>query len=117
MADEKTSIKELIDCVAAFELERNWQQFHSAKNLVMGIAIETGELLEHFQWINEQESRDVINDSKQMACIRAEVADVFCYILNLAHVLKIDLSEAFYDKMKQNAKKYPKEKYYGKYKL
>ena len=57
MSDAKTTIKELIEVVAAFETERDWRQFHSPKNLAMGLAIETGELLEHFQWISEEESQ------------------------------------------------------------
>ena len=117
MADEKTTIKELIDCVAEFEAERDWKQFHAPKNLAMGLAIETGELLEHFQWLTGDESRQVVNDDKQMDLIREELADIFCYLLNLAYEMQIDLSESFYEKMKKNALKYPKEKYRGKYKL
>lgn len=117
MADENTTIKELIDVVAAFEADRDWQQFHSPKNLSMGLAIETGELLEHFQWIGEQESRRIVKDPEQMTQVRQEMADVLCYLLNMAHVMGVDLSEAFYDKMKQNALKYPAQKYRGRYKL
>jgi len=116
MADDKTTVKELIDCVAAFEVERDWQQFHSPKNLALGIAIETGELLEHFQWISEQQSRQVADDPRQMAEVREEMADVLCYLLNLAHVLGVDLSDAFFEKVKRNAQKYPVEKYKGRYK-
>ena len=79
--------------------------------------IETGELLEHFQWLSPEESRQVVADPEQMAKIREEAADIFCYLLNLAHVLNIDLSEAFYDKMERNAQKYPADKYRGKYKV
>ena len=117
MADDKTTIKEMIDCVADFEKKRDWQQFHAPKNLAMGIAIETGELMEHFQWISETQSRQVAHDSEQMAEVRQEVADVFCYILLLAYTLDIDLSDAFYEKMKRNDEKYPAQKYRGKYKL
>ncbi|MFC1783992.1 nucleotide pyrophosphohydrolase [Planctomycetota bacterium] len=117
MTDAKTTIKELIEWVAAFEAERDWRQFHSPKNLAMGLAIETGELLEHFQWISEDDSRAVTDDPKQMQQVREEVADVLCYLLNLALVMGIDLSEAFFDKMKQNEIKYPADQYRGKYKL
>ena len=117
MADDKTTIKELIDCVAAFESERDWEKFHAPKNLAMGLAIETGELLEHFQWISEVESRAVADDPEQMRQVREEVADIFCYLLNLVWVMGIDLSDAFYEKMKVNEKKYPADQYRGKYKL
>ena len=117
MADDKTTIKELLDCIAEFEAQRDWQQFHSPKNLAMGIAVETGELLELFQWISTEESRKVVQDPAQMDRLREEMADIFCYLLNLAHVLNIDLSEAFYMKMQRNAQKYPPDKYRGKYKI
>ena len=116
MADDRTTVKALIDCVAAFGAERDWQQFHSPKNLAMGIAIETGELLEHFQWISEQQSRQVVDDPRQMAEVREEMADVLCYLLNLAHVLGVDLSDACFEKVKRNARKYPVDKYKGRYK-
>ena len=117
MADDNTTIRELIDTVAAFSDERDWARFHSPKNLAMGVAIEAGELLEEFQWIDQQQSHDVVNDQEQLARVRDEIADVFCYLLNLAQVLKIDLSDAFYEKMKKNGEKYPAEKYRGRFRL
>jgi dCTP diphosphatase len=116
MADDKTTIRELIDAVAAFERERDWRQFHSPKNLSMGIAIEAGELMEHFQWIDHPESFEKAHDPGAIREIREEMADVLCYLLNLADVLGVDLSEAFYEKMKKNAVKYPAAKYRGRYK-
>ena len=117
MADAETTVGELIAEVRRFQKERDWKQYHSPKNLAMGLAIETGELLEHFQWVSEQASREVIGDEKAMAEIRDELADVLCYVLNLALELEVDLSEAFRAKMRKNAVKYPAEKYRGKYKL
>ena len=117
MADGQVTIKQLIEKVVAFEKERDWEKFHSPKNLAMGIAVETGELLEHFLWVSEDQSREVAGDSEQMAEIRAELADVLCYLLMLSHTLDVDLSDAFYQKMKRNAEKYPADKYRGKYKL
>jgi len=115
--DQKTTIKELKDHLARFVDEREWQQFHSPKNLAMGMAVELGELMEHFLWIDEKESRQIVDDPQEMALIRAEMADVFCYLLNLAMALGVDLSEAFYEKMKRNNEKYPAEEFRGKYKL
>ena len=103
--------------VEEFERERDWEQFHSPKNLAMGIAIETGELLEHFQWIDEGQSRGAREDAELMSGIRDEAADVLSYLLLLAKALDFDLSEAFYDKMKRNERKYPAQEYRGKYKL
>ena len=117
MADDKTTIKELKDCVSAFSTERDWHKFHNPKNLCMGLAVETGELLEHFIWLTEQQSRQLVDDPEQKALVEEEIADVFCYLLNLAAVTEIDLSEAFYRKMKRNAEKYPAEQYRGKYKI
>ena len=117
MADGKTTIQELIDCVADFEKQRDWEQFHSPKNLAMGLAIEVGELMEHFLWIGEAESREVAGNSKKLEQVKEEMADVFNYLLMLTHTLGVDLSEAFYEKIKQNNKKYPADLYRGKYKL
>ena len=117
MPDDKTTLKELKEVIARFEAERDWKQFHSPKNLAMGLAIETAELLEHFQWISAEESRQVMHEEKQMAQVAEELADVLGYLLNLALEMEVDLSEAFYDKMKRNEKKYPADQYRGKYKL
>jgi len=117
MADDKTTIAQLITRVAEFEQERDWEKYHSPKNLTMGIAIETGELLEHFLWLSEEESQQVVKNEEQMAQVREEVADVLTYLLMLAHTMGFDLSDAFYDKMEYNAQKYPADLYRGKFKL
>jgi len=117
MADSKTTIQELIDCVADFEKQRDWEQFHAPKNLAMGLAIETGELMEHFLWLSEAESRDVAEDKEKLEQVKEEMADVLNYLLMLTHSLGVDLSEAFYEKIKRNDKKYPADLYRGKYKL
>jgi dCTP diphosphatase len=116
MADDKTTIRELIDAVRVFETQRDWRRFHSPKNLSMGIAIETGELMEHFQWLDTEESNQAGNDPKTLTAVREEMADVLCYLLNLADVLGVDLSDAFYEKMKKNEMKYPADRFYGRYK-
>ena len=72
MPDDQTTLQELKDVIARFEAERNWRQFHSPKNLTMGLAIETGELLEHFQWIDSEESRQVVHDAEEMAQVQPE---------------------------------------------
>ena len=117
MSDATTTVQTLIDAVAAFEAERDWHQFHAPKNLAMGIAVETGELLEHFLWLNLDESRDIRRDDAALAQVREEIADVLTYVLMLAQSLEIDLSDAFFAKMKRNAQKYPADKYRGKWKV
>ena len=117
MPDDKTTIKELIDTVARFENERDWRQFHSPKNLSMGLAIETAELMEHFLWLSPEQAAQVTHDPDQIRAIRHELADVFSYLLNLALVLDVDLSDAFHEKLAHTARKYPADKFRGKYKL
>jgi NTP pyrophosphatase (non-canonical NTP hydrolase) len=81
----------------------------------MSLAIEAAELMEHFQWIDADESRRVGDDPAKLAAIRDEIADVMCYILALANALDIDLSQAVRGKMVKNAAKYPAEQSRGRY--
>ncbi len=114
MADVNTTIEQMKEQVRVFARQRDWQRFHSPKNLAMGIAIEAAELMEHFQWIDEAASRAIKEDPQQITRVRDELADVLSYVLNLACVLEVDLSEAFFAKMKRNEIKYPEESYRGK---
>lgn len=117
MTDAKTTIEQMKEQIRGFVRQRDWQRFHSPKNLAMGIAIEAAELMEHFQWIDEAASRAIKEDPQQIDRVRDELADVLSYVLNLACVLEVDLSNAFFEKMKRNEEKYPAESYRGKYKL
>lgn len=117
MADQQTTLAELIQQVVAFEAERDWAQFHDPKNLAMGLSIEAGELLERFLWMTPEETRKIIHDPRQSQAVGEEMADVLAYLLYLAHHLGIDLSEAFRNKMIKNAEKYPADAYRGKYRL
>jgi NTP pyrophosphatase (non-canonical NTP hydrolase) len=104
VSDATTSISELKDCIQQFVSERDWDKFHLPKNIAMSIAIEAGELMEHFQWTNpDPPAYPLPNDSP----VAQELADVFAYTLRLAHVLGIDLSQAFESKMRANRIKYP----------
>lgn len=95
-------IKEIQRKLSDFAKERDWEQFHSPKNLVMALTGEVGELNELFQWLNEDESVKIDSDD-----VRQEIADVFIYILRLADKLDIDIEDAVKEKMIINAKKYP----------
>jgi dCTP diphosphatase len=105
------SIEQLRDALRAFSAERDWDQFHSPKNLSMALTVETGELLEHFQWISEQESRE-LSDNK-LTEVRAEMADVFIYLVRLADKLGVDLLAAAAAKIEFNARRYPAEEFRG----
>jgi len=115
MSDERTTIGELKQLVEAFVDERDWHQFHTPKNLAMSLAIETAELMEHFQWIGTEESRVVADDAKLRAAISEELADVVSYALAMANELKIDVADAVRDKMRKNAAKYPADEYRGRW--
>ena len=115
MTDTDTTINDLKALVRQFVDERAWQPFHSPKNLAMGIAVEAAELMECFLWIDLPASYESAKDPKQREAIGDEMADVFCYLLNLSNVIGIDLSEALRAKVVKNALKYPAEKYKGKW--
>lgn len=115
MADATTTVGSLKEAVRRFADERAWGPFHSPKNLAMGLAVETGELMEHFLWMECDASRHLVENAEKRQAIGEELADVACYLMNLSDTLGIDLSEAMADKMIKNARKYPVEKYRGKY--
>jgi NTP pyrophosphatase (non-canonical NTP hydrolase) len=94
-----------------FAAERDWDQFHSPKNLSMALAGEAGELLENFQWLTEEQSRHPTPEI--LAAAEEEIADVLLYLVRLADKLGIDPAEAAHRKMVANAAKYPVEKARG----
>ncbi|MEX2114349.1 MAG: nucleotide pyrophosphohydrolase [Pirellulales bacterium] len=115
MADDQTTIAELRKLVDRFVEERDWHQFHTPKNLAIALAIEAAELMEHFQWLDPQESRAVAHDEAKRAAAGEELADVLCYALAMANELGLDLSQALADKMLKNAAKYPADEYRGRW--
>jgi NTP pyrophosphatase (non-canonical NTP hydrolase) len=115
MSDADTTVANLRRMVGQFVDERDWSQFHSPKNLSMSIAIEAAELMEHFQWVDVDESRTLGASSEQAPQIREELADILCYALSLANVLDIDVASAVLDKIAKNAKKYPTERFRGRF--
>lgn len=105
------SIDALRARVNQFVEERDWAQFHSPKNLSMAMIVEAGEVVEHFQWMTEQESKDL--DTEQKEQVGQELSDTFVYLLRIAEVCGIDLIEAANKKLDLNAKKYPVDKAKG----
>ncbi|NYT23648.1 nucleotide pyrophosphohydrolase [Alcaligenaceae bacterium] len=89
----------------AFAKEREWEQFHSPKNLASALIVEAGELLEHFQWITEEQSRML--PPEKLEAVGSEIADVLLYLVQLSNVLGIDPVEAAQAKIKVNSQKYP----------
>jgi dCTP diphosphatase len=105
------SIQQLRDALRAFAAERDWDQFHSPKNLSMALTVEAGELQEHFQWLTEEASRALAGDD--LAAVGAEMADVLIYLVRLADKLGVDLLHAAAVKIEVNGLRYPAEKVRG----
>ncbi|MBI4626497.1 MAG: nucleotide pyrophosphohydrolase [Verrucomicrobia bacterium] len=114
LSDSATTISELKNRVLAFVRERDWEQFHSPKNLSMALAAETGELMEHFLWATPEESRAIATDGVKRGRIADELADVVIYALEFANITGLDVAAAIEAKMAANAKKYPVEKARGR---
>jgi NTP pyrophosphatase (non-canonical NTP hydrolase) len=117
MSDATTTLAELKEGMARFVAERDWQQFHSPKNLSMALAAEAAELMEHFLWIDNDASREMVRDPAQLAPIADELADVLGVVLALANALGLDLAQAVASKMARNVLKYPVEKVRGRYRI
>lgn len=90
-----------------FIRERDWNQYHTPKNLAMALSGEVGELVEIFQWLTSEESKKVMESEKTAVRVREEIADVMIYILRMVDVLDIDLNAAVWEKIKKNGAKYP----------
>ncbi len=115
MKDTDTTLAELKELVRDFRDRRDWEQFHTPKNLSMSIAIEAAELMEQFQWLTPEESRRLRDDEASLARLAEELADVLIYALSLANALDIDISTALADKLGKNAEKYPEDEYRGRF--
>jgi NTP pyrophosphatase (non-canonical NTP hydrolase) len=111
--DQQTNIDDLKALVQGFISERNWQKYHSPKNIAVSVVLEASELLEHFQWTGEEPAEIAPEKHRQ---ISEELSDVMAYLLSLANVLDIDVSSAMADKMKKNRQKYPTEHFNGNWK-
>lgn len=105
-------MKDLQKLIVKFNKERNWRQFHNPKDLALSLVLESSELLEHFQWKNGEVLEKYLKENKKE--VAKELADVYYWVLLMANDLKIDLDKSLKEKMKENAKKYPVEKSFGK---
>jgi dCTP diphosphatase len=104
-------LKTIASRLEAFAQERDWDGFHSPKNLAMALNVEAGELLEHFQWLTEDQSRDLPQDTRVE--VEREIADIQIYLIRLADKLGVDLLRAVEAKIEDNARKYPAERVRG----
>jgi dCTP diphosphatase len=113
-SDATTTVADLRQQVLAFARARDWEQFHSPKNLSMALAAEAGELMEPFLWVSSEASLEMMADPAKRAHIADELADVVVYALEFSNITGIDLAAAIETKMRANALKYPVEKARGR---
>ncbi len=93
------------DLILTFSKERDWDKFHNPKNLAMALSVETSELVEIFQWLNEEQSLNLDKSKKEH--LEEEIADIAVYLLRICYSHDIDLEKAIISKMKKNEEKYP----------
>jgi dCTP diphosphatase len=105
------NISDIQQDIELFAKERDWDKFHSPKNLSMALSIEASELMEHFQWLTEADSYQLSHET--LGQVQDEIADVQVYLARLADKLNIDIMEAVEEKMVKNRTKYPAEKVFG----
>lgn len=109
------TIESILPLILDFRHERDWEQFHTPKNLATALSIEAGELLENFLWREGEKVEDILSDPKRMEGIREEVADMLIYLLFLSNDLEIDLPKAIRAKVVKNREKYPVSEYRGRF--
>src|ERR671910_2376565 len=102
---EELGLEDLRSAIRAFIRERDWEQFHSPKSLAMALSVEVAEIVEHFQWLTEEQSQNL--PPEKLAEVREEIGDVMIYLTELAEKLEIDPVEAAKAKLETNSKKYP----------
>ncbi len=105
--DDQTTVKQLRDQMRDFVKARDWEKYHQPKNLAMSIAIEAAELMEHFQWLNDQAVTDQLKNPQTKEQIAEELADIIHYCLSFANATQIDISEAVSQKMLKNQSRFP----------
>lgn len=116
MAAQEHSVLDLTllsERLRVFASDREWDQFHTPKNLASALVVEAGELLENFQWLTAEESRRLVDKPAALETVERELADVIIYAVRLADVLKIDVPDVVESKLKSNEAKYPVEKSKG----
>jgi len=114
--DQTTTIEDLRALMRQFVAERDWQKFHNPRNIAASVCVEAGELLEHFQWVDNAVAMERLKtDPAYKKAVGEEFADVLMYLMSLANALEIDVSQTVHAKMARNRTKYPPEEFKGKY--
>lgn len=113
ISDDETTLQDVKNRIAQFTAERDWQQFHSAKNVAMALVAEAAELMAHFRWSEDGQDAAVLGDAQSLREIRHEVADVLVLLAEFANVAGIDMARAVEEKMEINAQRYSVEKSRG----
>lgn len=107
------NFEKLEEVIFKFSGDREWDQFHSIKNLAMALSVESSELVEIFQWMKEEDSNRITQDAVKFPKVKDEIADIFIYLIRLSSKLNINLEEAVIEKMKKNIEKYPVDQFIG----
>lgn len=111
--NKEFNLEKMLDAQRKFSKDRNWDQFHTPKNLAIALNVEASELLEIFQWLSDNQSMQVMNEANRSLQIKEEIADVLYYLIRMADILNIDLEKEFWNKLAKNEEKYPIEKSHG----
>ena len=114
VTDDDTTLTDLRRRVAEFVSARDWEQFHTPKNLSEAIAIEAAELMEHFQWLTNEQAVAAVQDEAGRAAVADELADVLIYALSLANALSVDVSTAVLGKLERNELRFPVKEWRGR---
>ena len=112
--DSKTTVNELKVKLRKFALDRDWKEFHTPKDLAIGVCVEASEILEHFRFRNKEVLDEYLSNPDNKKELAYEIADVFSFLIRLADELKIDLSDSIYEKLKKNEERFPLGKSNGK---
>ena len=99
-------IEKINDKLRQFAKERNWERYHTPKNLSAALSVEASELVEIFQWLTDDESKAIKFDNKKLEMVKDELADIATYVLRIADVMNIDLENAIWTKLNKTAEKY-----------
>lgn len=112
--DEKTNIQSLKDRIQTYCEARDWDQYHDAKELSIGIITEASELLENFRFQTKEQMQEIMKNGESKKAVSDELADILFFLLRFCQRYEIDLTTSFEDKMLRNAQRYPVEEFRGK---
>jgi NTP pyrophosphatase (non-canonical NTP hydrolase) len=114
MMDDQITLADLRRRVAEFNAARDWEQFHTPKDVSAAIAIEAAELMEHFLWLTDDQVRAALQDEGELTAVADEMADVMLYTLVLANALDVDVSQVVLEKLSRNEERFPAAEWHGR---